>query len=186
MMLQLIAFSVFGLALLLAGWPLFRILLVLGGALAGFTLGPELLQVFTGTVASPVAGWFSALFAALLLASLSWLVFRLAVFVGSAAVVYALVFSGSGNPVLSLVVALAAGLLASLLQRPAIIVISSVAGAWLLVSASLSLWDQTAHMPVELSVVTPWAWLVLAVVAVLGILAQLRQAPAARQARGGW
>lgn len=171
---QLILLSIFGLALLLAGWPLFRILLVLAGAVAGFALGPELLQLFTGHAPAPAVAWLSAVFAALLLASLSWLVFWLAVFVGSAAVVYGLVFSGSGNPVPSLIAALLAGVLAAVLQRPAIIILSSAAGAWLLVSAGLTLSGAAARIPAELAATSPWVWLVMLVLTVLGALVQLR------------
>src|SRR5690554_2602071 len=75
----LVPAGLLGLALLIAGYPLFRILLVLTGAYFGFVYGPEILTAF-GLQPGPMLAWLLAVATAVLLALVAWQLFGMALF----------------------------------------------------------------------------------------------------------
>lgn len=178
-LLPLVVSGLLGVALLFGGYPLFRVLLVVTGALFGFLYGPELLTAF-GLQPGPVLAWLTALITAILLALMSWQLFGFALFLWG-------FFSGYGIG-LSLVdnvfIALGAGVVVALLALAAgrfgVIVLTSLVGAWLLVNLSLQLIGSEYPLPVGDITSAPWGYAVLALVALLGIFIQLRLWPERR------
>jgi hypothetical protein len=185
-----------GIAFLLVGYRFFMALLPILGFFAGFWLGATATTWILGTgFLANVTGWVVALVAGLIAAVLSYLFYLVGVAIVAAAVGAAL---GSGvmtalgfQPgfLVTLVAILSALVAAGLtlllnIQKYVIIVVTSVAGASFLVISALLLLGQIT--PADLqgggNLVGPifassflW-WLVWLVVAVVGIVFQVRTA----------
>src|SRR5690625_1738362 len=172
----LITSSVLGLALLFAGYPLFRVLLVLAGAFLGFVYGPELLLVF-GIPVSPLVAWLAAGAAALLLALLAWQLFGFALFAWGLLAGY-----GTGLPLIANVFdAIGAGVVMGLLglafDRTGIMALTSLVGAWLLTNVVLLLIGTGYPLPAGNVMLAPAAYGAIIIVTLLGVLLQLRLWP---------
>lgn len=132
-------YALLGLLELLFGYRLFRWLVVVLGVLAGFAFGPTLYAALIGESPELIASAFAALVAALIFGVLA----NVALVVAAALWVALFAFTVAGAFLdmlfLQLLVALAAGLLALFLERPAVIAITSLHGAWLMVAAVAAL-----------------------------------------------
>lgn len=168
MMTGMIATGLAGLASLLAGVPLFRLLLIAAGAWFGFVFGPELLTVLGGVPQTPTLPWASAVVGALLLTLVVWLAFPLALFTGGAATGYVLAEALTSNPLLGLAAGLILGLLALINAGVSLVLLTALSGAWLLVTAL------AAFLPAAASLAPLWFWLAAAALAVVGSLLQFR------------
>jgi hypothetical protein len=177
---EFIITGLFGLALLFAGLPLFRILLVAAGAWAGFVFGPELLAMLTGLPPGPALAWISAASLAVLLALVSWLVFWLARFVGGALIGYAVGTALTGNPLVGLGSGLVAGGITAAFGRSLVIVVTALAGAWLLLAEVATLPGLAGAPGGQLPL---WFWPALLVVAIIGMAAQFRSFASAHDYR---
>lgn len=168
MMTGMITTGLAGLASLLAGAPLFRLLLIAAGAWFGFIFGPELLTVLAGVPETPALPWASAVVAALLLALVVWLVFPLGLFTGGAATGYVLTEALTSNPLLGLAAGLTLGLLALINSRISLVLLTALSGAWLLATALAEL------VPAAASLAPLWFWLTVAALAAASSLLQFR------------
>jgi hypothetical protein len=178
MTLEFILLILLGLALLFAGLPLFRILLVGAAAWAGFNFGPEFLLMLTGQPPGVAAAWISAAVLGVLLVLVSWFVFRLAFFTGGALIGYALTVAVTGNPLAGLAAGLVAGLISAVAGRAALIILTSLSGAWLLLAAVLLLLGTAPAGGLPL-----WFLPATLVLAAAGMAAQFRSGSSAQ---GSW
>lgn len=177
----LITSSVLGLGLLFAGYPLFRILLVLTGALLGFLYGPELLLVL-GVQPTETVAWAAALVTALLLALLAWQLFSFALFAWGFMAGYFIGLSLIDNVFIALGAGVVVALLALAFGRIGLMALTSLVGAWLLTNVVLLLIGSGYPLPTGNIMLAPAAYAAIIIVTFLGVLLQLRLWPEAR----GW
>lgn len=168
-----------GLALLFAGWPLFRVLLVLTGAWYGFQFGPELLAAF-GIAPGPQLAWLSAVTTAVLLALLVWQLFGMALFIWGFFVGYGTGLSLIDNVFIALGAGLVVALLALAAGRLGIVILTSLAGAWLLVNLVLQSVGPGQLPPGGLAQ-APWGYAAVVAVTLFGVFVQLRLWPERRR-----
>lgn len=178
----LITSSVLGLALLFAGVPLFRLLIVAVGAYLGFLYGPELLLML-GVQPTPVVAWVAAVVTAVLLALLAWQLFGIALFAWGFMAGYGLGLSLIDNVFIALGAGVVVALLALALGRLGIIILTSLVGAWLLTNVVLQLIGAGYLLPTGNIMLAPAANGAVIVVTILGVLLQYRLWP---QRGRGW
>ena len=135
----LVAFGVLGLFEVFAGYRLFRFLVVALGVLAGFAFGPELYGSLIGETPDLIASAIVAGAAGLLFGLLAYVTLLTAAFVWVALLGFTFAGAFLDNLFLLLLVALAAGLLVVFLERPVVIVLTSLHGAWLAVAAAAAI-----------------------------------------------
>ena len=177
--LQLLLLVAFGLLLLFFGFPLFRFLVVLGGAAMGFAYGPALV---TGLTARPVEPWMalaSAVVAAVVLGLLAWLAYWVVIFLWGAGIGYEIVLSASENLLLALLAAVVLGVLAVIFQRVMIVVLTSFAGAWLTVAAGAVLIGLLPETRIRFGYPEPWMLVAVTALAAVGVVVQFRRSGAA-------
>ena len=172
--------AVLGIALVVAGYPLFRVLLVAAGAWFGFLYGPELLPMF-GILPQPVHSWLLAGGTALLLALVAWQLFGMAVFFWGFLTGYGLGFALIDNVFIAVGSGVVLGLLALAFRRTGVIVMTSAVGAWLLTDLVLALAGPGPRLPPGSVAAAPWPYLSMLAAALLGIFLQLRLWPARRE-----
>ncbi len=180
---MLIVSGVLGLALLLAGYPLFRVLVVLLGALVGFTYGPEILALLMQDTPPAVLAWLAAGVAALLLALVSWQLFWLAVVLYGVYAGYGIGMALIDNVWIAMGAGVVVALLALALGRLGLIVATALVGAWLLVNVGLLVFGLDHPLPVGDPQAAPWAWGAVVVLGLLGTLVQGRLWRDARRQR---
>lgn len=168
-----------GLGLLFAGYPLFRVLLVVTGAMFGFLYGPELL-VALGVQPEPWLAWLAAAVTAILLALLAWQLFGMALFLWGFFTGYGVGLALIDNVFIALGAGLVLALLAIALGRAAVVILTSLVGAWLLVNLTLQLIGAGYPLPVGDVRLAPWGYGALVVVALIGIFSQSRLWPERR------
>ncbi|HLT83524.1 MAG TPA: DUF4203 domain-containing protein [Phototrophicaceae bacterium] len=186
-----------GLLLCFRGYVAMRFLLALWGAFVGFGLGASLVATFTeqGALATAL-GWGVALVLAVVLAVLAYVFFAVAVVLAFASMGFVLgrtlaAALGAGEPwvltLVGVVGGLVLGLLAVLTNMPEVVlvVVSALAGASVAVAGLLLLLDvlDVAELgQAQVRVVDqPVWWVVQVVLAVVGVLAQLRHARGRRR-----
>ena len=175
----LIVTGLLGLALLFAGYPLFRLLLVVTGAFFGFLYGPELLVLF-GVTPEPWLAWLTATVVAVIVALLAWQLFGMALFLWGFFAGYGLGLSLIDNVFIALGAGLVVALLALALGRLAIVILTALVGAWLLVNLTLQLIGAGWPLPVGDVMLAPWGYGAVIVVTLVGIFSQLRVWPERR------
>ena len=179
-----------GALLCFRGYAAMRVVLSALGALAGFGLGAGLVAAMTGRAPlDGVLGWVGALVGAVVLGSLAYAFYRLAVVFGMAAIGFsvgegAMVALGVQRSWLVLLVATAAGLLLGVLtlvgNLPAVIlvVLTALSGASLTVSGVMVLVRVSSAKALLAgdAVAGSSLWWIAADVAlvVLGVVAQLK------------
>lgn len=171
--------ALLGVALLVAGYPLFRVLLVATGAWLGFLYGPELLPLF-GILPTPLHAWLLGAGTALLLALVAWQLFGMAVFFWGFLAGYGLGFALIDNVFIALGSGVVLGLLALAFRRTGIIALTSAVGAWLLTDMVLALAASGPRLPPGSLTTAPWAYASMLAAALLGIFLQLRLWPERR------
>lgn len=176
----LVPAGLLGLGLLLAGYPLFRILLVLTGAYFGFVYGPELLTAF-GLQPGPVLAWLTAAATAILLALVSWQLFGLALFLWGFFTGYGIGLTLVDNVFIALGAGVVVALLALAFGRFGVVLLTSLVGAWLLTNLGLQLIGANYPLPVGNIALAPWGYAALVVLALIGVFAQLRLWPEYRR-----
>lgn len=135
-MAPLVAYGVLGLLEVFAGYRLFRFLVVALGVLAGFSFGPEIYGSLIGDTPELLAAAVAALVAGVLFGLLAYLAVLAAAFVWAALLGFTFAGAFLDSLFLMLLAALAAGLLVLFLERPIVIVLTSLHGAWLAVAAA--------------------------------------------------
>lgn len=176
---SVIVAGMLGLGLLLAGYPLFRVLLVITGAYFGFLFGPELLLAL-GLTPGPLLAWIVALATAVLLALIAWQLFGMALFLWGFFTGYGLGLALIDNVFIALGAGLVVALLALAFGRIGIVLLTSLVGAWLLVNLTLRLIGASYPLPVGNVALAPWGYAALAGVALVGVFVQLRLWPERR------
>src|SRR5690554_6555821 len=147
-----------GLALLFAGYPLFRVLVVLLGALVGFTYGPEILALVMQETPPATLAWLAAGVTALLLALVSWQLFWLAVVLYGVYVGYGIGMALIDNVWMAMGAGVVVALLALALGRIGLIMATALVGAWMLVNVGLVAFGLEHSLPVGDVQAAPWAW----------------------------
>lgn len=173
---MLIITGLLGLALLFAGYPLFRLLLVVTGAVFGFLYGPELLVAF-GVQPEPWLAWLTGAAVAVLVALLAWQLFGMALFLWGFFTGYGVGFAFIDNVFIALGAGLVVALLALALGRTAVILLTSLVGAWLLVNLTLQLIGAEYPLPAGDVMLAPWGYGALVALALIGIFSQFRLWP---------
>src|SRR5690554_2337431 len=176
----LVLAGLLGLALLFAGYPLFRVLLVLTGAYFGFVFGPELLAAF-GLAPGPVVAWLAAAATAVLLALVAWQLFGMALFLWGFFTGYGVGLALVDNVFIALGAGLVVALLALAFGRFGVVLLTSLVGAWLLTNLGLQLVGADYPLPVGNITLAPWGYAVLTVLALVGVVVQLRLWPEGRR-----
>jgi hypothetical protein len=174
--LQLLVLLTLGLLLLFFGYPLFRFLVVLAGAAAGFAYGPTLLVGLTGRPVEPWMAVSAAAAAALLLGLLAWLAFWAVVFLWGAVIGYGAVDPYTGTAFVPLLAALVVGVLAVLFQRVLIVLLTAISGAWSTVLAGGALLRLLPAGDPAAAALGPWPLLTVVALAALGAITQFRRA----------
>lgn len=125
-----------GIIQLFYGYRALKLVIVVLGAIIGYTLGPELAALIYGAAATEAATFIAALLTAAIFAALAWFAFGVALFIWGASAGLALA-AGIGviNEVAQLAVAAITGLFVAWLRRPLIIVLTSLHGGFLTVTA---------------------------------------------------
>lgn len=172
----LITSSVLGLALLFAGYPLFRLLVVMTGAFFGFLYGPELLLVL-GVQPTEVIAWTAAVVSAVLLALLAWQLFGFALFAWGFMAGYGVGLSLIDNVFIAIGAGVVMALLALAFGRLGIMTLTSLVGAWFLTNVVLLLIGSGYPLPAGNVMLAPAAYGAIIVVTFLGVLLQLRLWP---------
>jgi Domain of unknown function (DUF4203) len=194
-LLMAILAVVIGLAFCFGGWRFFLLLLPLWGFVVGFSLGTEGMRALfgDGTFAT-VTSWVVGLVVALVFAALSYLYYYAAIAILAGTVGYAIGASawgiiGNEQGVIAFVigvvvgVVVAIGVLALNVPRYLVIVLTGLGGAavvlagWFLLIGKVPT-DNVTWWQVGQLIKDSWFYIIVwAVIAALGILAQLR-APA--------
>ena len=180
----------FGTVLAFSGYKLFLILLPIWGFFFGFALGAHTIQaIFGGGFLSTVTGWIVGFFVALLFAALSYLFYFFAFLLIAGSLGYTI---GVGLVTLFLdfgLIAWLVGIVVAIglaiitivfnLQKWVIVIATSVLGAGVIVATIVYMFDPAAVSlgnPVQSVLNSAWWWiLIFLVIAVLGIVAQMRQ-----------
>ena len=173
--------ALLGVALLVAGLPLFRVLLVATAAWLGFLYGPELLPLF-GVIPEPVHAWLLAAGAAVLLALIAWQLYGMALFFWGFLTGYGVGFALIDNVFIAIGSGVVLGLLVLAFRRTALIVLTSLVGAWLLTDVVLTLAAAGPRLTPGSVTVEPWTYLSMLAAALLGVFLQLRLWPERRWA----
>lgn len=168
-----------GLALLFAGWPLFRVLLVLTGAWYGFQFGPELLAAF-GIAPAPQVAWLAGVTVAVILGLLAWQLFSMALLLWGFFVGYGIGLALIDNVFIALGAGLVVALLALAAGRLGVILLTSLAGSWLLVNLVLQSVGPGQLPPGGLAQ-APWGYAAVVAVTLFGVFVQLRLWPERRR-----
>ncbi len=133
----IVAYGLFGLLEVFAGYRLFRVLVVLLGVLTGLTFGPQVYATLVGgTVDNTMASLLVSFIAAVVLGVLVFYAYGAGVFLWAGLVGYTVAGAYLDGPVFPLVVGVVFGLLVALLERPLIILLTSLHGAWLALAAT--------------------------------------------------
>jgi hypothetical protein len=124
-----------GLVLTFAGYRLARGVAALAGFIAGFVVG----LLLGGVVAGPVGALVGAILLGILFAILFALAFRLVGGVLGAVVAYAVAIALAWPLWVAILLALAGAVVGLLVNKPAIVVATALAGAWLAVTSAVEL-----------------------------------------------
>ncbi|HEX7003108.1 MAG TPA: hypothetical protein VF168_02860 [Trueperaceae bacterium] len=173
--LQLLLLLAFGLLLLFFGFPLFRFLVVLGGAAVGFAYGPSLLTALTARPVEPWMALAAALVAAVVLGLLAWLAYWAVVFLWGAGIGFQLAAGATDAVLLALLAAVVLGILAVIFQRVMIVLLTAFSGAWFTVTAGAGLLGFVDAPAVRFDYPAPWVLVVVTVLAAVGVVAQFRR-----------
>ncbi len=187
-----------------AGYRAFRIVIPIWGAFTGFALGAGLISSWTddAMLAKPL-GWLLGLVLALVFALLAYLYYAFAVVLAMASLGFLLGSSlmtalGMEWEWLVVLVGLAVGVGAALLAllanmpRLLLIVVSALAGATAIVAGAMLLFGTLETSDLNHAAVTEtiddswWWWIVYAVLAVVGIVAQLASGAREDAVRAAW
>ncbi len=164
----LIVAALAGLGLLFAGYPLFRVLLVVTGALAGFTYGPELLGMVLSQPPLPWMAWAAAAGGAVILALVAWQLHWLALVAFGMYVGTGVGLALGADALIAIGAGVVGALLALALGRAGIIVLTALLGAWYLVQVFLAYLGPTGNYA------EPVVWAAVVIVAVMGAFVQFR------------
>jgi hypothetical protein len=180
----------FGLVLAFAGYRFFLILLPIFGFFFGLSLGAQAIQaIFGQAFLATVTSWVVGFIVALVFAVLAYLFYLIAVAIIAFALGYA-VIAGLGSAIgwqmnfLLWIIAVVVGVVVAIvtirfnLQKWVIIIATSVLGAGAIVATMVLLFNPAAQFvqsPVRVALNTsPFMVIVFLLVAVLGIIAQVR------------
>lgn len=137
--MELLLLLLFGLVQLFFGYAFFRILIVLGGAVLGFYLGPDVYFSLTGQPPGSGVALVSALIVGGIFAALAWFAVRALLFLWGFLIGFWAMAGAGQELVPALVVGVAAGVLVAIFQRALIIAFTSLSGASLVATAGLAL-----------------------------------------------
>lgn len=181
-----------GLALALRGWVYLRLLIPIWGAFAGFFVGAGLVTAIAGDgFLATVLGWVVGFGVALLFGILAYLYYEVSVIIAMGAIGFSLaaalmVALGMTWSWLIVLIGLAAAMLFAVfaivgnMPKILLIVFSATSGATIavaglmLITGVLDIADLSAGATTERIDEDWWWWLVYAVIAIIGILAQVR------------
>jgi len=127
----------FGLIACFFGYRIFKFLIGIIGFIPGFVVGSALGSYVVETAHGDFAFWAGGLLGGLIGAALAWSFYTLGVFLIGATLGagVALLFVGGNGNVYLLIGAVLGGVLALLLQKPAIILFTAFSGSWSVVSS---------------------------------------------------
>ena len=153
----IVAYGLFGLLEVFAGYRLFRVLVVLLGVLTGLTFGPQVYATLVGgTVDNTMASLLVSFIAAVVFGVLVFYAYGAGVFLWAGLVGYTVAGAYLDGPLFPLVVGVVFGLLVTLLERPLIILVASLHGAWLaLVATSVLVSPGMAITPLPAALQAP-------------------------------
>ena len=146
--LLVVALVVLGLAEVLFGYRLFRILVGVLGALIGLFYAPDIITLVTGETPGLTVAVAVGVGLALAFALIAWYAFWLAVFAWGAAVGYAAAMAAFTTlPWVAVAIGVLVGVLAMLFQRVLIVLLTALNGAWLVVAGIAFLFGHITSPP---------------------------------------
>lgn len=184
-----------GLVVALAGYGVFRVLLVLSGVLGGFSLGWALALTWQ---AAPLVGFLLGVAGAVLLGWLAFTFYQIAVYVGLGFLGFAVGAGAMGMfGVTQAWIVLTVGLLVAVvlvvvgiaadLVTVLIVVSTAISGSQLTIGGALVLTGDRAAQDLTVNGLTEpipaWGWVAMIALAVVGIVVQWRAVGASRVAQ---